>query len=196
MTLIFISAPTAWMCIYRRPFASADTSNSFVHLVHAGTFYLIWGLWWTFLSFWTCLKEPQEMKNETHAGSPSLSWQSVTARTHSLGGLGSPNPSAQKSPSNQYLRLSFLVWESFKRCFLTGIWPDASGHYNLDRLCHISIYLAFVVSGVVDLLSLLLKLYLHTLVNSSCVLHSTARPFSFTPTFLVDDCLRKSICCC
>ena len=162
--------------IYQRPLLLQIQTNNSVHLIHAGTFYLIWGLWWTFISFWTYLKEPQEMKNETHA------WKSESflAVRHSKDPLTwrswIPQPFCPKIPLEPIIKVILPGLGIIVEMFF-DIWPDASGNYrlvtfvytvrydesseqyvNLDRLYHISLYLAFVISGVVDLLSLLLKL--------------------------------------
>ena len=153
--------------------------NLFMHLyisICAGTFYIIWGLWWMFISFWTFLKEPQVVKSDPYASKSEfcpavhhsddpLTWRSWI-----------PQPFWPKIPLEPIVKVVLpglgIIAETF-----FDVQPDGSGHnrlvavvyvlvydqpseqyINLDRLYHISLYLAFLISGVVDLLSLLLKL--------------------------------------
>ena len=128
------------------------------------------------MSFWTYLKEQLELKSDSH------SWKSESclAASHSKDPLAwrswIPQPFWPKIPLESIIKVVLPGLGIIVEMFF-DIWPDASGHYrlityvytvhydkaseqyvNLDRLYHISLYLAFVISGVVDLLSLLLKL--------------------------------------
>ena len=122
------------------------------------------------MSFWTHFKEPQgDCRNPefdfVHCSKDPLAPKSWI-----------PQPCFPKIPLEPIIKILLPTLGIFVETFL-DMQPDASGHYrltiityrvqyeesseqyvNLNRLYHISLYLAFVISGVVDLLSLLLNL--------------------------------------
>ena len=154
-------------CVCKRDFLSGTGDTVFS--VHAGTFYLIWGLWWMLMSFWAHIKEPQADQHPefgfAHGKKDPFTRKSWI-----------PQPCYPRIPLEPIIKILLPSLGIFVETFL-DMQPDAFGHYrlivftyrveydesseqyvNLNRLYHISLYLAFVISGVVDLLSLLLNL--------------------------------------
>jgi len=122
------------------------------------------------MSFWTHFKEPQDDCRNPEFDFVYCSKDPFTRKSWI------PQPCFPKIPLEPIIKILLPTFGIFVETFL-DMQPDASGHYrliiftyrvqydesseqyvNLNRLYHISLYLAFVISGVVDLLSLLLNL--------------------------------------
>lgn len=156
------------------------TGNPAGHTV-AGTFYLIWGLWWMLMSFWIYFHEPQRRVHlHTSRSESSLDLGALLNKNVSGDSLAYkswiPQPVRSQIPLEPLMKILLPALGIFVETFL-DIKPDDSGHnrlrvftyqvhfdaacgefLHLNRLYHISLYLAFVVSGIVDLLSQFLEL--------------------------------------
>lgn len=139
---------------------------------NAGSFYLVWGISWLFLTYWIHFTKPQKPQNKTglssfftHESNDPLSFKSWI-----------PPPLCPRIPIEPIIKIVLPGLGIFAEMFL-DFYPDENGvvkfrtivyrvdfdevrgqFINLDRLFHIAQYLAFLISGVVDLISLCTRL--------------------------------------
>ena len=141
--------------------------GSLVAHIIAGCPFLVYGVWWTIISFWTsfqlrpdskkCLKSDRYARCcQYDRGLSHMSWI--------------PQPFCRRIPLEPILKIlfslvgviieEFFVYNSESPPHITMFvyTPIRDGHFaGVGKLQHIIVYSAFLTSGVVDLLSLCLR---------------------------------------
>ena len=140
-----------------------------------GTFFLIWGLWWTFTSFWTylCLSKRNKSSSRGRTRQPLSSFlyedDDYLSKQSWL-----TKPCCTKVPLEPLVKVILPGLGVMSAMFLhvDRQWKFVpfvytvhmvDGHMTtLGRMYHITMYSAFVFAGIVDLVSYYLKLPRHT----------------------------------
>ena len=142
-----------------------------------GCFFLIYGVWWAIISFWTSLRLRSDTKKPSkHKKSDGIS---VYRYDRSLSRKSwIPQPFCRRIPLEPILKIllplmgviveEFFTYEGSANDgnqHLTTIvyTPVKDGHFTgLGKLQHITMYSVFLTSGIIDLLSLCVHLPRHT----------------------------------
>ena len=136
-----------------------------VTFIYPGSLFMVWGLWWVFITFWTYLRRKLPQGHGQHSSPPS---DEVMSRRSWL-----TQPCCTKVPLEPIIKMLLPCLGVIAETFLNVVDGKVMGvqysihvengeFIGLGRLFHITLYSAFVLSGIVDLLSIILKLPKHT----------------------------------
>ena len=139
---------------------------SFVAHLLPGLFFLLYGLWWMFGSFWFQLTSPLRVSSKGKTDSRELE---IVRKSYM------PQPFCSKVPLEPVIKCILSVVGIIGEGFF-GINPktghlfpvvyhvyDESGNFNdQSQIQHITMYLGFALSGIVDILALFIEVPRHT----------------------------------
>lgn len=139
----------------------------------AATFYLVWGLWWMLASFWYDIREGDRYKKDDGDQVSLMSYLSHSKTDPLASKSWFPLPCLKRIPLEPILKMVLPGLGIFAESFLnvkhgggglkfaryTVEFDEKCAEYVvLSRLMHISLYSAFVISGIVDMLAHYTKL--------------------------------------
>lgn len=158
--------------------------GSFAGHVFPGSLFLAYGLWWAFVSMWTHLKigsgsqKQSRTKNKKDTTNPAVVSFFEYKRDHCLSRKSwLPQPFLPRIPLEPILKILLpvagviveafmdvrkvdghpkIVWNVYK------IYTEDGDLADLGKLQHITMYSAFLLSGIIDVLSLVIKFPHHT----------------------------------
>ena len=143
-----------------------------------GTFFLIYGFWWVVISLWTHLSSKGTQKSKREGSSSSVTSFLEYRREHGLSRKSwLPQIFCPRVPLEPVLKIVLplcgIIAEAFFDVVNEGHGPhikakvfrvfDDDGHLaGLGKLHHVTMYGAFALSGIVDIISLFIRVPRHT----------------------------------
>ena len=149
--------------------------GSFAGHLLPGLFFLLYGFWWMFVSFWYQLTTPSRVLGKGKTGSSGVTYAEFKRESEIIRKSYIPQPFWPKVPLEPLIKFILcvigIIGEGFfdvdpktGRLF-AAVYQihDESGYFkDQSKIHHITMYLAFALSGIVDLLTLFIKVPRHT----------------------------------